>query len=80
MSKSPASALLSDETNSVGLSVTSMPTFASIAWMTCPRRAATGSVAIVKDTLIGVGMPEALTNFCAERNVRVQVAGQALSW
>jgi hypothetical protein len=41
-----------------------MPTAFSIAWITCPSRAATGSVAIVSVTF-GFEIPDALTSFCA---------------
>ena len=54
VSNLPASAAFSDETNSVGLSSTSKPTAFSIDWITCPSRAATGSVPIISSTLIGV--------------------------
>ena len=64
VSKLPASARLRDVTNSVGASETSIPTAFSIAWTTCPSRAATGSVAIVSVTL-GLATPDALTSFCA---------------
>src|SRR5512146_3166028 len=65
VSNRPASAALSDDTNSVGLSSTSNPTAFSMDWITCPSRAATGSVPIVNCTLIGVWYPDALTSFCA---------------
>src|SRR2546425_13356212 len=65
VSNLPASAFDSDETNSVGWSWTSKPASFSIAWITCPSRAATGSVPIISETLIGVWYRDALTSFWA---------------
>src|SRR5262249_35254127 len=69
----PASAALSDDTNSVGLSVTLNPTFCSIAWITWPSRAATGSVPIVSVTGIGVWTPDALTSLVARASLAVRL-------
>src|SRR3954462_11690706 len=62
--KDPASARFSEETESVGASSTLIPASFSIDWITCPRRAATGSVPIVIFT-VGLLIPEAATSFFA---------------
>src|SRR5690348_16903181 len=64
-SNEPASALFSDVVNSVGDTVTLMPTAASIDWMTWPSRALTGSVPPSMRLTDGLEMPDAWTSFFA---------------
>src|SRR3954451_21183845 len=54
----PASSWLSDVTNSVGSSTTLIPIGFSIDWITCPRRAATGSVPSIRCTVTPGDAPE----------------------
>src|SRR5262249_37708677 len=69
----PASAALSEATNSVGLSETLNPTCCSIAWINWPSRAATGSVPIVNVTGIGVWTPDAFTSLLASAVLAVRL-------
>ena len=58
VSKLPPSSRFSDVVNSVGCSSTSKPIGFSIAWITCPSRAAMGSVPSISLTETGDFAPD----------------------
>src|SRR6516162_9552624 len=65
VSNVPASARLSEVVNSVGETVTLIPTAASIDWITCPSRAVTGSVPPSIRFTVGLEIPDAFTRLFA---------------
>src|SRR5690349_6567618 len=77
----PASARLRAVVNCVGVTVTLMPTAASIDWITWPSRAFTGSVPPSIRLTVGDAIPDALTSalacvtFACTSHVRPFVVG-----